>query len=132
MAVHHVGVTLDCVDLELIKGFWSQALDLPDVEQEGDYLLLRAEAGAPRSGIRGLTLQRVPEAKSGKNRMHLDVVVDDVDVEVDRLVALGATVVGREAEPTAEELTVMGDPEGNEFCVIKARPATDHDAATDA
>lgn len=132
MAVHHVGVTLDCVDLELIKGFWSQALDLPDVEQEGDYLLLRAEADAPRSGVRGLTLQRVPEAKAGKNRMHLDVVVDDVDVEVDRLVALGATVVGREAEPTAEELTVMGDPEGNEFCVIKARPATDQDAATDA
>jgi predicted enzyme related to lactoylglutathione lyase len=132
MTVHHVGVTLDCVDLELIKGFWSQALDLPDVEQEGDYLLLRAEAGASRSGVRGLTLQRVPEAKSGKNRMHLDVVVDDVDAEVDRLVALGATVLAREAEPTAEELTVMSDPEGNEFCVIKARPTTDQEPSTDA
>lgn len=132
MAVHHVGVTLDCVDLDLIGRFWSQALDLSDVESEGEYLLLRAEPGAARTGVRGLAVQRVPEAKAGKNRMHLDVVVEDVEPEVDRLLALGATVLARETEATADATVIMGDPEGNEFCVIQARPAADQEVTSDA
>ncbi len=52
--------------------------------------------------------------------MHFDVVVTEVADEVARLERLGATVIAREAEPTVEEVVVMGDPEGNEFCVIKA------------
>jgi hypothetical protein len=56
----------------------------------------------------------VPEPKTAKNRMHFDLRAPDGDVaaEVDRLAALGATVLRR-----GEDLTVMQDPEGNEFCV---------------
>ena len=118
MAVVHIGVTLDCIEPDRLGRFWSQALDL-EPEREGDYLLLRGRS--ERSGVRGLTLQRVPEAKSVKNRMHLDVVVSDVDDEVGRLEALGATVIARETAPTPGATVVMADPEGNEFCVIQQR-----------
>ncbi|NOX28497.1 MAG: VOC family protein [Actinobacteria bacterium] len=119
MTVLHLSITLDCADLELVGSFWSEALDFKDVEREGDWMMLRALS--PRSGPRGFTLQKVPEPKQVKNRMHFDVVVDDVEVEVERLGSLGASVLAREAEPTTEETVVMADPEGNEFCVIRVR-----------
>lgn len=117
MTVRHLGVTLDCVDLERCGAFWSAVLDLPNIEREGDYLLLRAEA--PRSGFGGFTLQQVPDVKTTKNRMHFDVVVDDVEPEVQRVIGLGGVVVAREVEPTVYENVVMADPEGNEFCIIR-------------
>lgn len=120
MAIRHLGVTLDCVDVDSLSMFWSPALGFDDVEREGDFVLLRASD--ERSGVRGLTLQQVPESKTVKNRMHFDIVVDAVDDEVERLIGLGATVIGREVEPTPEETVVMADPEGNEFCVIRVRP----------
>ncbi len=118
MAVLHLSITLDCVDLERIGQFWSAALGFDDVEVDGDYMLVRGSGAL--SGVRGITLQRVPETKTVKNRMHLDVVVDDVDPEVARLVDLGASIVADAVDGDPYETVVMGDPEGNEFCVIKA------------
>lgn len=111
-------VTLDCIDQHRLGKFWSEALAL-DLSSEGDYVLLRSKER--RSGLQGFTLQRVPEAKVVKNRMHLDVVVSDVPVEVKRFEGLGAKVLTRESDPTQYETVVVADPEGNEFCVIKAR-----------
>lgn len=119
MDIRHLGVTLDCSDPERLAGFWSRALHFDDVERAGDYVLLRGRGDG--SGVRGFTLQRVPEPKTVKNRMHFDVVVDDVESTVERLGSLGATILYREAEPTVEETVVMADPEGNEFCVIRVR-----------
>ncbi|MEU9983885.1 VOC family protein [Streptomyces sp. NPDC050856] len=67
---------------------------------------------------RRLLFQRVPETKSGKNRVHLDVhsAPGRREAEVTRLEALGATVLRQVREPGGE-WTVMADPEGNEFCV---------------
>jgi predicted enzyme related to lactoylglutathione lyase len=65
-----------------------------------------------------LLLQRVPETKNGKNRMHLDIETPTVDDETARLERLGATRLEREGR--AEHGTrwvIMADPEGNEFCV---------------
>jgi hypothetical protein len=61
----------------------------------------------------------VPEAKSGKNRPHIDVRPTDQNAEVVRLMALGATMadVGQEPQVT---WVVLADPEGNEFCVLRA------------
>lgn len=118
MNVVHLGITLDCLDPQQLGQFWSAALDL-EPELEGDYVLLRGRS--ERSGLQGFTLQRVPEPKVTKNRMHFDVVVSDVEVEVHRLEQLGATVIGRESEPTPYATVVMSDPEGNEFCVIQQR-----------
>ena len=67
---------------------------------------------------RRLLFLAVPEAKSAKNRLHLDLNVgrDRIDAEVERLVALGARELYRVDEPGAFH-TTMADPEGNEFCV---------------
>ncbi|MEU3980160.1 VOC family protein [Streptomyces sp. NPDC026672] len=68
---------------------------------------------------RRLLFQRVPEAKTVKNRLHLDVHAadGDRDAEVDRLEGLGARVLQRVSEPGGTWV-VMADPEGNEFCVL--------------
>ncbi|MGW1026607.1 VOC family protein [Streptomyces sp. NPDC002577] len=73
------------------------------------------------SGIglgRRILFQRVPEPKTGKNRLHIDVHSPggQRDTEVDRLAGLGASVLRRVKEP-AGEWVIMQDPEGNEFCV---------------
>jgi len=67
---------------------------------------------------RRLLFQRVPEAKTLKNRLHLDLHPGEGrrDAEAERLEGLGASVLRRVKEPGGE-WTVMADPEGNEFCV---------------
>jgi len=60
---------------------------------------------------------RVPEAKTGKNRLHMDVDVDDAD-EIDRLVTLGAAVLRPLGAVPDEPWAVLADPEGNEFCAF--------------
>lgn len=79
-------------------------------------MLARGGPGFPR-----LVLQRVPEPKVSKNRMHLDIIEADIEAEAARLEALGA----RRLTDTLEEALgnvvlrwiIMADPEGNEFCV---------------
>jgi len=80
-------MTLDCKDLEAMASFWSQALGRrvqPVVP--GEYVALEPVDG----GDPTLALQRVEEPKTAKNRLHLDLLVPDVDAEVARLEALGA------------------------------------------
>lgn len=81
-------------------------------------------ASTLRRPLNHLTLQRVPEAKTVKNRTHIDLFAGDVAAEVDRLVALGATVDSTMdgAVPGELAMAVLADPEGHELCVI-ARPA---------
>jgi len=69
----------------------------------------------------GLLFVRVPEAKSVKNRLHLDFRPDDRDAEVQRLLALGATRA--EVGQGEQSWVVLTDPEGNEFCVLSSRSA---------
>ncbi|MER6613381.1 VOC family protein [Streptomyces xantholiticus] len=74
-----------------------------------------------RSGMglgRRLLFQRVPEAKTGKNRLHIDLHAEpgQMDAETARLESLGAAVLRRVSEPGGTWV-VMTDPEGNEFCV---------------
>ena len=111
-----LGLVLDCDDPEALAPFWAAALGYTVAGGAGSYVLLLppdASAGAPQ-----LLLQRVPEPKAAKNRMHLDVHVADIEAEAARLVALGAT---RSAEDVMEEhgtrWILLTDPEGNELCV---------------
>jgi predicted enzyme related to lactoylglutathione lyase len=109
-----IGLVLDCSDPGQLAHFWSAALGYTIVGGAGGYvMLLDAEGNRPK-----LLLQAVPEAKSSKNRMHLDIETPDVDQEASRLESLGATRL--EASTRTEHGThwvVMADPEGNEFCV---------------
>lgn len=111
----HIAVTLDCADPEALAEFWTQALDYYGKELREPYMMPIPKEGnsAPR-----LCLQRVPEPKAGKNRMHLDLNVDDVDETMARLIALGATRRSDEILYYEHRWFVLADPEGNEFCVI--------------
>ncbi len=81
-------------------------------DPEDDPTVLVEGPTAPR-----LFFQRVPEAKTVKNRLHLDLVADDPGAEVDRLVELGASVVVCQDEGKRGWVT-LADPEGNELCVM--------------
>ena len=63
-------------------------------------------------------IQRVPEGKSVKNRVHIDIEVDDIAAAVEATVSLGARAVGGVVDEITNLLQVMLDPEGNEFCFI--------------
>jgi predicted enzyme related to lactoylglutathione lyase len=108
---------LDCTDPERLAAFWAPALGYVNLGTAGSYVALFPDG---RPGPK-LLLQRVPEPKTVKNRMHLDVEVDDIEAEADRLVALGATRVSE--APCSEHGStwmLMNDPEGNEFCICDA------------
>ena len=117
-----VVLILDCNDLDRVAEFWAVALDYQQVYRDEPYLVLMPAKG-DGSGL-VLQLQRVPEPKSGKNRLHLDLHVDAVEPEVERLVSLGARPLQDPVEETGFRWRVMADPEGNEFCVC-ARCADD-------
>lgn len=87
-----------------------RALGIDDVEDDPT-VLVEAPGVSPR-----LFFQRVVEPKVVKNRWHLDVVADDPDIELPRLLKLGAVV--RDDRRTIDNLVTLADPEGNEFCLL--------------
>ena len=111
-------ITFDCRDPYELGGFWAQALGgrRQDDDLPGDpEVLVTYPVGTP------LLFQAVPEPKQGKNRLHLDLQTDlPRDEQVERLVALGATVLDRRIGPDGSGWVVMADPEGNEFCVERS------------
>ncbi|MEV0388820.1 VOC family protein [Nonomuraea sp. NPDC050643] len=112
-----LAVVLDCADLDRSAAFWCGALGY-DVEpgSAGRYRSLRPAGG---NGVE-LLLQRVPEPKVTKNRLHLDLRVPDVEAEVARLVALGGRhTTGDPIEEDGWTWYVLTDPDGNEFCVCQ-------------
>jgi catechol 2,3-dioxygenase-like lactoylglutathione lyase family enzyme len=107
-------VTFDCRDPERMATFWAGATGYERMDVSNDEVVA---LHAPDSrGVRRLLFFRVPEPKTAKNRVHLDLAAKDPGAEIDRLVELGATRVEyREGNGTG--WTVMLDPEGNEFCI---------------
>ncbi|MEU9292959.1 VOC family protein [Streptomyces sp. NPDC048266] len=111
-------VTIDCADAYALATFWAQALDakVSDDDQPGDEEALVESAGA------GLLFIQVPEPKAVKNRVHLDLQPQDRtrDEEIERLLALGATLLDDRRNPDGTGWATLGDPEGNEFCVERS------------
>ncbi|MFF8554070.1 VOC family protein [Streptomyces sp. NPDC015501] len=142
-----IDLTLDCSDAQLLAAFWKSALgyvdqpppppfatreewlaqfDLPEGETVDDGAwLCDPDSIGPR-----LSILKVPEPKTAKNRLHIDVRIavhgipaerwDRIRAEAARLVAAGGSVVAE----VDEHHVVMADPEGNEFCVAAAPPAS--------
>jgi predicted enzyme related to lactoylglutathione lyase len=107
----------DCADASRIATFWSAALGwkLTGVSEDGS----EAELVEPTNPRRRILFLQVPEGKTVKNRLHLDLRPSLTrDEEVERLRELGATVLEGFGGPAAT-WTVMQDPEGNEFCVLR-------------
>ncbi len=128
-----VQLSFDAEDPERLVRFWCEVLgyDLEPLSEQARAGLLAmgidpdtsgrmfAAAVDPAGVGPRLLAQRVPEGKTAKNRLHLDVRVggpEEVAAEVERLVALGATYV-RTVTEHGSHWAVMGDLEGNEFCV---------------
>ena len=113
----NVDIVIDCADPESLAAFWAAALGYRSVGFGDPYfLLLPAQRAYPP-----VILQRVPEPKQGKARIHFDLRVDDVQAEVRRLEALGARRIDI-GQGDEVAWVPMADPEGNEFCVCPGAP----------
>ena len=110
-------VVIDCSDLDRSARFWADVLGYTqDRAGTGSYRNLQPESGA---GI-DVLLQRVPDVKRQKNRLHLDLRTPDLAAEVERVRGLGATLLT--SQPIAEDgwcWHILADPDGNEFCVLQ-------------
>ena len=145
-------LTIDCTDCSRLVSFWCEALGyVPEPAPDGwdSWLAYWRAAGIPDEELEGaedgsgaivdpegvrprIWFQEVPEPKSVKNRLHVDVRHTpgreampyaarraSVDAEVERLLALGASIAYRNAPEGADYYAVtLRDPEGNEFCVV--------------
>jgi len=136
----NIQIAIDCRDPHAQADFWAAALGYsfdrdPDFIRQmidqgrasdadtlvHDGILVWADGDAinpPHPGLPRIYLQRVPEGKVGKNRVHLDVHVgrEQRDAQVERLVKLGATRL-YDGQQGPHSWVTMADPEGNEFCV---------------
>jgi Glyoxalase-like domain len=110
---------VDAVNPAALGQWWAEALGWVVVDDAADEYEIRPAPGR----LPGLLFVSVPEPKAGKNRLHLDFRPDDQGLEVERLLALGA--VRADIGQGNPSWVVLADPEGNEFCVLRAdRTAT--------
>ncbi|MER8156310.1 VOC family protein [Streptomyces sp. NPDC094472] len=113
-------ITFDARDPYALARFWSRLTGYPleDSEPDDDEVLI--SSGQP--GVPGLLFIRVPDSKTVKNRVHLDIQPPSGtrDAEVERLVGLGASVVDDRRTDDGLGWVVMADIEGNEFCVERS------------
>lgn len=113
-----LSIVIDCRAPQRLSGFW-QALVGGEIDPRTattEWVSLR---NVPRLGY--LSFQQVPEERSVKNRVHIDLDVDDIEEAVASAVAMGATAFGDVVDEGTGLLQVMLDPEGNEFCFIRRR-----------
>jgi predicted enzyme related to lactoylglutathione lyase len=116
LTLHHVVV--DARDLPGLARFWAQALRWEVLSEREREVVIGPDVNAPV----GMCFMPVTEPKTVKNRIHLDITTsaDDRDAEIARLLALGARRVDI-GQTGQESWTVLADPEGNEFCVIRPK-----------
>ena len=110
-----ISIVLDCEDPSELAPFWCDALGYKEVFAQEPYVVL-AGGDVPK-----LVLQRVPEPKTVKNRVHFDLHPDvPIEDEAKRLEGLGAMRIDAGGlEGTSARWIVMEDPAGNEFCVCE-------------
>jgi predicted enzyme related to lactoylglutathione lyase len=109
-------IVVDCSDLDRSARFWCGVLGYTASPPSARYRALAPESGV---GIEVL-LQRVPDVKGQKNRLHFDLRTPDLGAEVRRVLGLGARQLT--AEPVTEDgwlWHILADPDGNEFCVLQ-------------
>ena len=119
MTVRARNLTFDCGDARKQADFWSALLGW-NVYYDDDPEVVVAPY-FPYDGL-GLLFIPVPEGKTAKNRLHLDLEPTDCtrDEQVDKALALGATIVGDFRREDGAGWVTMADPEGNEFCIERS------------
>ena len=108
-------LVVDSCHPQRLARFWSEVLGYELYEDEVEI----ASIEDPNGSGPAICFQKVPESKQVKNRVHLDLHVDEADLDqaVDRLLALGAMRIDAGENPE-KSWVVLADPEGNEFCVV--------------
>jgi predicted enzyme related to lactoylglutathione lyase len=119
MTTSVIGLSIDSADPVTLARFWSEVLGRP-INPGPDTENTAIDATDPASGPR-LAFHKVPEPKTVKNRLHLDLLTDQFEAESKRLTDLGATPIRDTEKPTAR-WTTFADPEGNEFDLVAAQP----------
>ena len=117
MANRWYGVTVDCSDPERLAAFWGALLGrAASDEMEGDGW---ATIGSRDDAQPRLTFQRVPEPRTGKVRLHLDVQVDDIAAGIAEVERLGGHSTGERHDYDEGVVGRAADPEGHEFCLVQ-------------
>lgn len=113
-----MNIAVDCANPYALAQFWSRVMAGPinaDAQPDHDEVVVGLASGEQ------LYFAKVPEPKTVKNRLHLCLQPEvPRDEEVRRLQALGASIVADRRRPDGRGWVVMGDPEGNEFCVLRS------------
>jgi len=116
MSSQFFGIAIDCADAAAVATFWAEVLGRQiDDDPTREHAIVLVDAAAlhgPR-----LAFHQVPEPKTVKNRVHLDLIATEFEAETDRLVRLGAQKV-RDIEQSGARWTTFRDIEGNEFDLI--------------
>ena len=132
MSMRWYSVVVDCHDIAGQARWWAETLDYLIVFENDEEVAIiprwarvepMEDVETFRAQPQGMVFVRVPEDKTVKNRLHIDLAPhtsQDRDAEIEALIARGATRVdiGQGEVPW----TVLADPEGNEFCVLSPRP----------
>jgi predicted enzyme related to lactoylglutathione lyase len=118
--VVHIGwITVDCIDPDRLATFWSTLLGVGEdfrIGEPAQYVMLQAGT----TGAVPLEFQRVPEPRQVKNRLHLDLTVEDLgQAAVLVKEAGGVPTPSGDFEEAGYLWKVMADPEGNEFCLVQ-------------
>jgi hypothetical protein len=120
MSIRWQCIVVDCVDPVPLARWWADLLGWRITFEKPDEVVLEPPEGSPEDGVSpDILFVQVPETKQIKNRLHLDLRPDDQAQEVARAEALGARRVDVGQDDTVTWV-VLADPEGNEFCILRA------------
>jgi hypothetical protein len=109
-------LVVDALDPARLARWWAEALGYQITYERPDEVEIRRTPDE----LPGLIFVPVPDAKAGKNRLHVDLRPADQEAEVERLVNMGARHVDV-GQGVKAGWVVLADPEGNEFCILKQR-----------
>jgi predicted enzyme related to lactoylglutathione lyase len=114
VAIRLYHLAVDAHDPQSLARFWAAVLDHRILYETAHEVIV----GADEHSYPGLCFVPVPERKTVKNRLHIDLDPDDYEAEVERVIGLGArrVDVGQGADA---RWVVLADPEGNEFCILR-------------
>jgi len=133
MSLRWYSVVVDCHDIAAQARWWAHVLDWQIIYEAVDEIVVVRPRHITQEGLRttpweqigpGLVFVLVPEDKTTKNRLHIDLAPqqdDDQGAMVDSLIAMGATRVNVGQDENEVTWVVLADPEGNEFCVLSPR-----------
>ena len=113
-------VVIDCANPEALAQFWAQVLGGEPIERDEAWWFILPPTWTQ------LSFQKVPETKTVKNRLHLDVLVEDLHAATVQAQGLGASCIGDVIYAKAGTFQVLLDPEGNEWCLVVPARAPQH------